>query len=89
MEVQGALFSHMKTLQEKQFIRKALPLNQLLNPVNEVVADSVDDDELLETIVEANQPAAEVDDDDVASEVRSVPIEEALRAVQTLKEWVL
>ena len=48
----------------------------------------MDDDELLETIVEANQPAAEVDDD-VASEVRPVPIEEALSAVQILKEWVL
>ena len=45
-------------------------------------------EELLNTIVEANLPPEEIDDD-ALSEVVPVPIEQALQALQTLKEWVL
>ena len=38
--------------------------------------------------MEANLPAEEVDDD-IASNVRPVPVEEALEALKTLREWVL
>ena len=87
-DVQAALLTYMKTLQGKQFIRKPLTIKQLLNPTSELVVDSVDDEELLETIIEANQEAPEVDDD-VPSEIRHVPVDEALTALKTLREWVL
>ena len=53
----------MKNLQDRRFIKIALTLHQLLNPVNEIVTDSLDNEELLGTIVEANMPAEVVDDE--------------------------
>lgn len=88
-DVYAELIKYMKSLEEKRVIKKALTIEQLLNPEHEKVQNSVDDEELLDSIIDANQEADNEDEDNEVIETPPVDVGKALNAVKTLREWVL
>ena len=88
-EVYSALLSHLKELREKNHIKKSISLQELLNSRAEAVVDSVDEETLLDTIIEAFLPPEEGADDGVKADIEPVSTRQALQALKTLREWVL
>ena len=88
-QVYSALLAHLQALQEKRHIRESISIQELVNPRAESVVDSLDEETLLETIVDAFLPPDEGADDDVESDLEPVTTKQALQAVKTLREWVL
>ena len=61
----------------------------MVDPRAEAVVDSVDEEALLDTIVEAFLPPEEGADDDIEADIEPMSTKQALQALKTLREWVL